>query len=190
MTAAALPLASISAYQALIDHMQLQSGQRILIHGGAGGIGVMAIQLAKHLGAHVITTATTDDHAFVTSLGADEVIDYHTQDFAEVVSDLDAVYDTIGGQTNKKSYGILKPGGVLISMVDPADEVLAAERQITYTYQFTSVTTERLTEIAKIVDADQLKINVDKVFLLEDAGDALEYLKTAHPRGKVVIQIK
>ena len=188
--AAALPLASVSAYQALVDHIQLQAGQRILIHGGAGGIGTLAIQLAKQYGAYVITTATGSDREFVAGLGADEVIDYRTQDFADVVSDLDAVYDTIGGETNKKSYGILKPGGVLVSMVEPADEAIASEHQITYTFQFTGVTTERLSEIAALVDAGKLRTNIDKVFPLEAAAEALEYVKTAHPRGKVVIQVK
>lgn len=190
VTAAALPLASVSAYQALVDHMQLQAGQRILIHGGAGGIGTLAIQLAKQRGAYVITTATAADRDFVIGLGADEVIDYQTQNFVDVLSDLDAVYDTIGGETNKKSYGLLKPGGVLVSMVEPADEAIASEHQITYTFQFTSVTTERLNEIAALVDAGKLKTNVDKVFPLQAAAEALEYLKTAHPRGKVVITVK
>ncbi len=190
VTAAALPLASVSAYQALVDHMQLQAGQRILIHGGAGGIGTLAVQLAKQRGAYVITTATAADRDFVIGLGADEVIDYQSQDFADVVSNLDAVYDTIGGETNKKSYGLLKPGGVLVSMVEPADDALIAEHQITYTYQFTGVTTERLSEIAALVDAGTLKIHVDKVFPLESAAEALEYLKTSHPRGKVVIQVR
>jgi alcohol dehydrogenase len=189
VTAAAFPLVSVSAYQALVDHMQIQAGQKVLIHGGAGGIGTMAIPLAKHFGAHVITTAAPADVEFVKGLGADEVIDYTTQDFSTLLSDLDAVYDVIGGETNQKSYAILKPGGSLVSMVAPVDEALAAQYQVTYTQQFTKVTTERLTKIAEMIDAGDLSVNVDKIFPLEQAGEALEYLKTVHPRGKVVIQV-
>ena len=189
LTAAAYPLVSVSAYQALVDHMAIQPGQKILIHGGAGGIGTMAIQLAHHFGAHVITSSTAADMDFVKGLGADEVIDYQTQDFAELLSDLDAVYDVVGGETNQKSYAILKPGGTLVSMVAPGDDELAEKYQIKYVQQFTMVTTERLTEIAKLIDAGSLTINIDKVFPLEQAGAALEYLKTSHPRGKVVIQV-
>lgn len=190
VTAAAYPLVTVSAYQALVDHMAIQAGQKILIHGGAGGIGVMAIQLAHHFGAHVTTTSTAADLEFVKSLGADEVIDYQTQDFATVVSDMDAVYDTIGGETNHKSYGVLRPGGALVSMVLAEDASLLAQHDIKYTYQFTKVTTERLQQVTKLIEAGDLTINVDKVFPLEQAAEALEYLKVDHPRGKVVIQIK
>ncbi len=189
-TAAALPLVSISAYQALVDHMELQAGQKILIHGGAGGIGTMAIQLAKHFDAYVITTASVEDIDFVKSLGADEVIDYKAQDFSQVVSDLDAVFDTVGGETNQKSYDVLKSGGALVSMVEAVDESKAQQKQLRYTHQFTRVTTERLTEIAKLIDAGDLTIHIDKIFPLEQAAEALDYLATGHPRGKVVIQVK
>ena len=190
VTAAAYPLVTVSAYQALVDHMAIQAGQKILIHGGAGGIGAVAIQLAHHFGAHVTTTSTAADLEFVKSLGADEVIDYQTQDFATVVSDMDAVYDTIGGETNQKSYGVLKSGGALVSMVLAEDASLLAQHDIKYTYQFTKVTTERLQQVTKLIEAGDLTINVDKVFTLEQAAEALEYLKVDHPRGKVVIQIK
>ena len=190
VTAAAYPLVSASAYQALVDTMQIKSGQRILIHGGAGGIGTIAIQLAKHFGAHVITTATANDMEFVRGLGADQVIDYTTQDFADLVSDLDAVYDLVGGETNAKSYALLKAGGSLVSMVAPADEDLVEKHQISYTHQFTKVNPERLAAIAELIDAGSLSINIDKTFSLEKAGEALEYLKTEHPRGKVVIQVR
>lgn len=188
VTAAALPLVTSSALQAL-GFMQLQNGQRILIHGGAGGIGSVAIQLAKRAGAYVITTASTADADYVKGLGADEVIDYTTQEFAELVSDVDAVYDTIGGETNKKSYQVLKDGGVLVSMVAAADDELVAAKHVRYEHQFTQVTTAGLTEVARLVNAGALKVNVDKVFPLEQAGPALEYLRTGHPRGKVVIQV-
>ena len=190
VTAAAYPLVSASAYQALVDTMQIKSGQRILIHGGAGGIGTIAIQLAKHFGAHVITTATANDMEFVRGLGADQVIDYTTQDFADLVSDLDAVYDLVGGETNAKSYALLKAGGSLVSMVAPADEDLVEKHHISYMHQFTQVNPERLTAIAELIDSGSLPINIDKTFPLEKAAEALEYLKTEHPRGKVVIQVR
>lgn len=190
LTAAALPLVATSAYQALVDHMNLQAGQKFLIHGGAGGIGSIAIQLAKHLGAYVATTVQSDDIEFVQDLGADEVIDYEAQDFTEIIKDYDAVFDTVGGETNEKSYDVLKPRGILVSMVAPPNDELVTSHGISYVSQFTQATTERLSKITELVDQSILKINVDKVFPLDEAAEALEYLKTGHPRGKVVIQVK
>ncbi|HEX4774572.1 MAG TPA: NADP-dependent oxidoreductase [Candidatus Saccharimonadales bacterium] len=188
--AAALPLAATSAYQALVEHANLQAGQKILIHGGAGGIGSFAIQIAKQLGAYVATTASAEDLEFVTSLGADEAIDYQAQDFATVISGYDAVFDTVGGETNAKSYGVLKSGGVLVSMTDQPDEEKAKQAGITYVHQSSRATTERLTKVAELVDAGVLKVNVDKTFSLDQAAEAMEYLKTGHPRGKVVVEVK
>jgi alcohol dehydrogenase len=190
VTAAALPLAAVSAYQALVDHIDLQAGQKILIHGGAGGIGSLAIQIAKHLGAYVATTASSTEDDFVKNLGADVVIDYQTQDFSTLLKDYDAVFDTVGGETNAKSYTILKNGGALVSMVQPVDEALAKQYGVKYTQQSSKLTTERLTKIAELVDSGALKAKVDKVFPLDQAAEALEYLKTGHPHGKVVIQVK
>jgi alcohol dehydrogenase len=189
VTAAALPLASVSAYQAIVEHVNLQSGQKILIHGGAGGIGSFAIQIAKHLGAYVTTTASANDSDFVKSLGADEVIDYKTQDFSAQLKDYNAVFDTVGGETYKKSYRILKPNGVLVSMVEQDDGGLAKKFNITAIHQGTKTTTEKLTKIAELVDVGAIKANVDKVFPLEEAGEALAYIQGGH-RGKVVIKIK
>lgn len=188
--AAALPLVGASAYQALVEHINLKSGQKILIHGGAGGIGYMAIQLAKHLGAYVATTASAADSDFVRNLGADEVIDYQAQDFTILIKGYDAVFDTVGGETNRKSYVVLKPGGALVSMAVQPDDDLIKKYDVHYTAQFTRTTTERLTKIAELVDAGKLKVHIDKVFPLDQAAEALEYQKTGHPRGKVVIQIK
>ena len=188
--AAALPLAAASAYQALVDHINLQAGQKILIHGGAGGIGSLAIQIAKRLGAYVATTAGAAETDFVKSLGADEVIDYQTRDFSTLLKDYDAVFDTVGGETNTKSYGILKKGGALVSMVQPVDEALAKQYEVKYTQQSSKPTVKRLTKVAELVDSGKLKAKVDKVFPLDQAAEALEYLKTGHPHGKVVIQAK
>lgn len=188
--AAALPLAGISAYQALVDHIQLKSGQTILIHGGAGGIGSFAIQIAKHLGARVATTASSNDLDYVKRLGADDVIDYTNDDFVKRVHDVDAVYDTVGGDTNIKSYQVLKDGGTLVSMVEAEDAQLSQDKNITYIQQSSKVTQQRLTAVADLVVAGDLKINIEKIFPFEQAPEALEYLKVQHPRGKVVIKVK
>jgi NADPH:quinone reductase-like Zn-dependent oxidoreductase len=126
---------------------------------------------------------------FAKSLGADEVVDYQTQDFAQLLQNYDAVFDTVGGETTMKSYAVLKDGGALVSMVSPEDEALASQRHIRYTHQFTQVTTERLAQIAGFMDSGVLHVIVDKVFPLAQAAEALEYLKTTHPRGKVVIKV-
>ncbi|HWB38856.1 MAG TPA: NADP-dependent oxidoreductase [Candidatus Saccharimonadales bacterium] len=187
---AALPLAATSAYQALVDHMGLQAGQQVLIHGGAGGIGSFAIQIAKTIGAHVTTTVSAADADFVKSLGADVVIDYETQNFAELVKDLDAVFDNVGGETNTNSYQVIKPGGHLVSMLVPPNDELVNQYQVIYTQQNSQATSERLIAVAEMASTGQLKINVDKVFSLDQAPEALEYLKTGHPKGKVVVQVK
>ena len=122
--AAALPLVGVSAWQALVENMELSKDQKILIHGGAGGIGSIAIPLAKNMGAYVATTASSDDKQFVQSLGADKIIDYKSQDFEELVHDYDAVYDTIGGQTYTKSFNVLKKGGIIISMLEQPNSEL------------------------------------------------------------------
>ncbi|HEY5442571.1 MAG TPA: NADP-dependent oxidoreductase, partial [Candidatus Saccharimonadales bacterium] len=190
VTAAALPLAATSAYQALVDHINLQSGQKILIHGGGGGIGSQAIQIAKDLGAHVVTTVGTEDVDYAKELGADEVIDYKTQDFSTLVKDCDAVFDMVGGETNAKSYATLKKGGTFLSMVMKPDDDVVREYNITYIHQSSQATAERLAKVAELVDAGKLKVNVDKIFPLDQAAEALEHLKTGHPRGKVVIEVK
>ncbi|HSW85384.1 MAG TPA: NADP-dependent oxidoreductase [Candidatus Saccharimonadales bacterium] len=189
-TAAALPLAGVSAYQALVSHMQLRSGQKILVHGGAGGIGSIAIQIAKELGVHIATTIRAADMEYVKQLGANEIINYETQDFSTLIKDYDAVFDTVGGETNKKSYKVLKTGGILVSMAAQVDEGLVNQYSIRYLHQSTKVTNERLKKLANLVDAGKLKINVDQVFPLNKADEALEYQKTGHPKGKVVIQVK
>lgn len=189
IAAAALPLAGVSAYQAVVDTLHLQRGQKILVHGGAGGIGSFAIQLAKHLGAHVATTAAADDTDYVKSLGADEVIDYKTQAFETLLHEFDAVYDTVGGETYTRSYLVLKQGGAIVSMLEQPNEDLMQKHGVTAFSQFTQVTTERLTKLAELVDQGALKINIDKVFPLEQASDALDYVQAGRQRGKVVLRI-
>jgi NADPH:quinone reductase-like Zn-dependent oxidoreductase len=150
--AGALPLVGVSALQALSEYLRLSAGQKVLIHGGAGGIGSAAIQIAKHLGAHVATTASGDDIDYVKSLGADTVIDYKAQKFEEVVHDFDAVFDTVGGDTYVRSFKVLKKGGRLVSMLVQPRHDLMKEFGVEAFWQFTQVTTERLTKLAELVE--------------------------------------
>jgi len=189
-TAAALPLAGVSAYQALVEHLGLKSGQKILIHGGAGGIGSFAIQLAKHLGAHVATTASAEDTEYVKGLGADEVIDYKTQKFEDALKDYDAVYDTVGGETYTRSFQVLKRGGTIVSMTEKPNQELMQKHGVTAIAQATRVNPERLHKLAELVDQGAIKVNVDKTFPLEQASEALEYIREGHHKGKVVLKIK
>lgn len=186
--AASLPLVGASAIQGLEEHAKLQSGQKILIHGGAGGIGSLAIQLAKHIGAYVTTTVSTDDMDFAKSLGADEVIDYKTQDFSTLLSGYDAVFVTTQNALNP-SIKVLRKGGILVSMVGSADENLAKEYGVTVISQMTQSSTEQLKRLAELVDSGKVKPQVDKVFKLDSAKDAFDYFEQKNPKGKVVIAI-
>jgi NADPH:quinone reductase-like Zn-dependent oxidoreductase len=190
VTAAAAPLTAVSAYQALVEHAGLMSGQKVLIHGAAGGIGSFAVQLAKHLGAYIAATAGTEDIGYVKSLGADEVIDYKTQDFASLLKDYDVVFDTVGGETFAKSHQVLKPGGIIVSMATQPDEALAKQYNVQTMHQATQVNPERLVKIIELVEQGALKVHVDKVFPLEQAGDAQAYLQAGKHHGKVVLKVK
>jgi alcohol dehydrogenase len=190
--AAGLPLVGVSAWQALVETIGLTDGQKkILIHGGAGGIGSIAIQLAKRLGAYVATTASTNDKQFVKELGADEVIDYKTQTFEDLLPhDYDAVFDTVGGETYKRSFEVLKRGsGMIVSMLEQPNQQLMEQFGVKAIFQFTQVNRERLTKLAQWVDQNNIRVNVDRTFPLEEAGKALDYQKDVHPRGKVVLAI-
>jgi NADPH:quinone reductase-like Zn-dependent oxidoreductase len=189
-TAAALPLVGVSALQAITEHLNVQRGQRILIHGAAGGVGSIAVQIAKHLGAHVIATAFTDDVEFVKGLGADQVIDASTQAFENVVRAVDGVLDTVRGDTATKSYSVLKRGGVLVSMTAQPDEARMAETGVRAIGQWTQPTTERLTALAALVDAGIIKPNVARVFPLDQAAAAFTFFETGNPRGKVVVAVR
>ena len=188
--AAALPLVGASAVQALEEHIKLQGGQKILIHGGAGGIGHVAIQLAKVLGAHVATTVSTEDTDFAKSLGADEVIDYKTQKFEELLKNFDAVFDTVGGKITDVSFSVLKKNGVIVSMVGQPNEDLAKQHGIIAIGQGTSTNASHLRRVAELVDSRKLKAKIDKIFPLEQVKEAFRYQEENHPRGKVVIKIK
>ena len=187
--AGGLPLVGVSALQALTENLRLSAGQKVLIHGGAGGIGSAAIQLAKHLGADVATTASVNDSGYVKGLGANTVIDYKTQQFEEVVRDLDAVFDTVGGDTYIRSFKVLKRGGRLVSMLVQPREDLMKEFGVEAFFQFTQATTERLARLAQLVDRGALKVHVDKTFPLAQASAALQHLENRAPKGKVVLKI-
>ena len=187
--AAALPLAGVSAWQALVETSNLTKGQKILIHGGAGGIGSIAIQLAKHLGAYVASTVKTDDNQFAKELGADEVIDYNTQTFEDFLHDYDAVFDTVGGETYTRSFKILRRGGLIVSMLEQPNQELMNRFGVKAISQFTQVNKERLTKLAQWVDQNNIRVHVERIFPLEEVAKALDYQKTVHPRGKVVLVI-
>lgn len=193
--AAALPLVASSAIQALEEHINLKKGQKILIHGGAGGIGSIAIQLAKHLGAYVATTVSSEDIDFVKNLGADQVIDYKHEDFSEILSSppaggFDAVYDTVGGEVTDKSFKVLKKGlGVLVSMLGEPNGELAAQFEVKAIGQGTKTNSTHLLRLAQLVDEGVIKPQVDKVFPLDQTRQAYEYAENKHSKGKVVINI-
>jgi alcohol dehydrogenase len=187
--AAALPLVGVSAWQALVENIVLSKDQKILIHGGAGGIGSIAIQLAKYLGAYITTTVSTNDKQFVQEMGANQVIDYKTQNFEDILNDYDAVFDTIGGETYKRSFKVLKKGGIIVSMLEQPNLELMNQYGVKAIFQFTQVNRDRLTKLAQLVDQNNIMVNVEKTFPLDEAGNALDYLKDIHPRGKVVLTV-
>src|SRR5919107_4503754 len=198
--AAGLPLVGVSAWQALVETIGLSKGQKILIHGGAGGIGSIAIQLAKHLGAYVATTASTNDIQFVKEeLGADEAIDYKTQTFEDVLShDFDAVFDTVGGETYTRSFKVLKrggtsdssSGGIIVSMLEQPVQELMDQFGVKAVYQFTQANRERLTRLAEWVDQNSIRVNVERTFPLDEVRAALDYQRDVHPRGKIVLAMQ
>jgi NADPH:quinone reductase-like Zn-dependent oxidoreductase len=188
--AAALPLAGVAAWWALKDDIGLSEGQKILIHGGAGGIGSIAIQIAKNLGAYVATTVSTNDKQFVQDLGADIVIDYMNQTFEDLLHDYDAVFDTVGGDTYRRSFKVPRKGGIIVSMLEQPDSELMNQYGIRAVFRFAQANRERLTRLAQWIDENNnIRINVERTFSLEQAGDALGYQKDVHPRGKVVLVI-
>ncbi|MEW6604988.1 MAG: NADP-dependent oxidoreductase [Thermoproteota archaeon] len=189
--AAGLPTVGVTAWQALVDIIGLSKGQKILIHGGAGGVGSIAIQLAKYLGAYVATTVGEKDKQFVKGLGADEIIDYKTQTFEDLLShDYDVVLDTVGGEIYTRSFKILKRGtGIIVSTLEQPNQELMKKFGVKAIFVFSQVNRERLTKLAQWVDENNVRVNVDKTFPLDDAAKALDHQRVAHPRGKVVLAI-
>jgi NADPH:quinone reductase-like Zn-dependent oxidoreductase len=188
--AAATPVAALTAWRSLFDLGHLQSGQRILIHGGSGGVGHFAVQLAKWKGAYIIATASTKNEELLRKLRADETIDYTSQNFEDVVHNVDVVLDTIGGETQERSWRVLKKGGALISLVRPPSDQKA--RQFGARGIMCSVQPDgaQLSKIAKLIDSAKLKPIIDRILPLSEARRAHELSQDGHIRGKLVLRVK
>jgi NADPH:quinone reductase-like Zn-dependent oxidoreductase len=187
--AAAVPLAATTAWQGLFDHGALKAGQRVLIHGASGAVGAFAVQFARVAGAFVIGTASGDEMERVRRLGASEVIDYKVQRFDQVVSDIDLVFDLIGGETLQRSFAVLKRGGALISTVEEPDPAKAAQAGVTARRYGAKPNAEQLSRIAQLIDSKQVEVTVAKVFALDAAAEAHRCLEEGHPHGKVVLRV-
>lgn len=188
--AAGVPLAGLTAWQALVDTVALEPGQRILINGAAGGVGHLAIQIAKHLGAFVIGSASQAGHEFCHELGADQMIDYRFADFADIAKEVDVVFDMIGGATVEQSLRVLAPGGLLMSAVGRGDAALAARAQ-RQGLRFSGISVEPdhvgLAALAALADTGELWPHVAHVLPLADVARAHELVETGHVRGKIVL---
>jgi NADPH:quinone reductase-like Zn-dependent oxidoreductase len=188
--AGALPLAGLTAWQGLVRHGGLKQGERVLIHAAAGGVGHLAVQIAKARGAHVVATASPDKLDFVRSIGADEVVDYTSSDFTERVRDLDLVLDPMGGDHADRSLKVLKDGGVLVSLLDVHDSTRAQAGSRNIRVERMSVVPDRagLVELGKLIDARKLAVHVARTFPLTEAGAAHAFLAT-RPTGKVALAV-
>jgi NADPH:quinone reductase-like Zn-dependent oxidoreductase len=188
--AAALPLAGLTAWLGLVRTAALRAGQRVLIHGAGGGVGHLAVQIAKARGATVIATASTGKIEFVRSLGADEVIDYGKTDFLSVAKDVDVALEPLGGDHAEKTASAVKPGGILVSLLNVSDAAKAAASERGVRVERISVVPDRegLIELARLADAGKLQVHVEKAFPLDKAGDAHRFL-ASKPKGKVVLTV-
>jgi NADPH:quinone reductase-like Zn-dependent oxidoreductase len=188
--AASVPVVAVTAWQMVFDFAQVSSGQSVLIHGGAGNVGGYAVQLAKRAGAVVIATASAEDAAYARRLGADGVIDYRLARFEERVKEIDAVFDTVGGETLDRSYGVLKRGGIVVSAAAQASKESAERYGVRTVFFLVQVTTERLRKIAELIEAGELKTEVGEVLWLDEARKGHAMLEGApHRRGKIVIKV-
>ncbi|MEW1718202.1 NADP-dependent oxidoreductase [Streptomyces sp. NPDC093109] len=210
--AASLPLVALTAWQALVERARLRPGQKVLIHAGSGGVGTIAVQLAKHLGAYVAATASTAKTGLVKGLGADIVVDYKRQAFETVLDGYDVVLDTVGGETLEKSLRVLKPGGTVISVAGPPDAAFARElganavlrlvmsalsfrtrrragrRGVTYSFLFMKADGEQLRALTELIDTGRIRPVVDRVFPFAETREALEYVGEGRAKaGKVVV---
>jgi len=212
--AASIPLVGLTSYQALHDIMQLQKGQKILIQAGAGGVGTFAIQLAKLMGAKVATTCSEAGTNLVKSLGADEIINYKTEKFEDLLENYDAVFDTLGGKALEKSFGIVKNGGKIVSVSGIPNARFAKEygsgffktllfslasNKLTtlekkynahYTFLFMKPSGDQLRKIASFIESGKIKPVIDRVFSFKDAGQAIEYAELGRAKGKIIIKIR
>lgn len=185
--AASLPLVSITAWEALVTTAALMPGQRVLIHAGAGGVGSIAVQLAKARGAHVIATASAGKMALVKSLGADEVIDYHATDPAAVLGGLDVVFDTVGGAVQDSAWAMLNPDGILVSIISPPSLDRAKAEGKRAGFVFIDPNAPVLAEIGALVDAGRIRPLIGAEFRLDHAAKAQELSESGRATGKIVI---
>jgi alcohol dehydrogenase len=212
--AASIPLVGLTAWQALIGRANLKKGQKILIHGGSGGVGTFAIQLAKHIGATVAATTSTANVGLVKSLGADVAIDYRKEDFEKILRDYDVVLNSLGKETLEKSLRVLKPGGKLISISGPPDPDFAKDmgsgwilrqavrllsyrirrkakrHRASYSFLFMRANGDQLREIRSLIDSGIIRPVVDRVFPFDSTKEALAYVDTGRAKGKVVVKVR
>jgi NADPH:quinone reductase-like Zn-dependent oxidoreductase len=187
--AAALPLAGITAWQCLVDVAQVQAGQRVLIHAGAGGVGHLAIQIAKAKGAIVVATASAANQSLLTQFGADQAVDYTKAPLNEQIEAVDIIIDTLGGEVLSQSWALLKPQGIVVSVVEPPSEELAKEHNVKVAFVFIEPSSRILGELNKLVENDQLTPFIEHRFPLEQIADAHLQSQSGRTRGKIVIDV-
>ncbi|MEI2296692.1 NADP-dependent oxidoreductase [Ensifer sp. MJa1] len=212
--AASIPLVALTAWQVFVERANVQKGQKVLIHAGSGGVGTIAIQIAKHLGAHVTTTTSAANIALVKGLGADAVIDYKNDDFEKALRGYDVVLNSLGRNTLEKSLAVLKPGGKLISISGPPDPDFARQngsgwllqqvmrllsfgirrkskrRGVSYSFHFMTANGGQLGKITSLIEAGHIRPVIDRVFPFERTNEALDYVAKGRAKGKVVIAVK
>jgi len=186
--AASVPVVGLTAWQALFEVAQLRAGQKVLIHAAAGGVGNFAVQFAKAQGAYVIGTASSKNQAFLGELGVDKAVDYKKTRFEDVVQDADVVLDTMGGDTQERSFKALKKGGILVSIVQPPSQELAAKHGVRALFYGAHPSSSDLTEIARLIDSGKVKTVVETILPLAEARRAHELSESGHGRGKIVLK--
>ena len=187
--AASVPLAGLTAWQALITKGKLQKGDEVLIHAGSGGVGTLAIQIAKHIGAHVATTCSPRNADLMRDLGADAVIDYHSQAFEDELSDYDMVFDMIGGETLNRSFKVLKKGGILVSIKGQDTDDLASEYGVHFEWFFMEPDGEMLGQLAALIEKGTIRTVIDSTYGIAETAEAYSALKDGHAVGKIVVRI-
>jgi NADPH:quinone reductase-like Zn-dependent oxidoreductase len=187
--AAALPVSGLTAWQALFDRGELQGGQSLLVAGAAGGVGHFAVQFGKHAGAHVIGTGSARNRDFVLGLGADAYVDYASQDVADAVSDVDVVFDTVGGETTKTLVPTLREGGVIVVIASAPPETEAAERGARAELLSMSVNQKQLAEVAELIAGGDVRVEIAQTFSLDEVVEAHELSEAGHTRGKLILEL-
>ncbi len=190
LEAGGAPVCALAAWCALVEKAELKEGQTVLIQGGAGGVGHFAVQIAHAIGATVYTTASPRNHAFLRELGADVVIDYHTQKFEDVVDDVDVVFDMIGGDVLERCYGVVKPGGYLVAISGKVSEDKLVEHGIRGSFLATPTDGRRLAKVAAMMERGEIATHVGRVFPLSEAADAIDLNEHGPNRGKIVVQVR